>query len=255
MNPITGTAAINTMFADKTAVVTGAASGLGAASARRLARAGARVVVVDIDERGAEIAEDVGGRFVRLDVGDDDAWVQLAAELRADGGVHLAHLNAGILAAREPMEFLDTPVARVRQMIGVNLYGVLLGIHALAPVMLDTGGGAIVATASLAGLIPYGGDPVYAATKHAVVGLVTSVAPQLGRAGVRVHAICPGGIDTPMVTDRQKSDLAGRSRTMLDPSAVADAVAALLGRDDHGFVQTITEQDGVRTVDIRTTLG
>ena len=244
-----------TPFADRTAVVTGAASGLGAASARRLAQAGARVVVVDIDERGAEIAEEVGGRFVRLDVGDDDAWVRLAAELRADDGVHLAHLNAGILAAREPMAFLDTPIERVRQMIGVNLYGVLLGIHALAPAILDAGGGAVVATASLAGLIPYGGDPVYAATKHAVVGLVTSVAPQLGRAGVRVHAICPGGIDTPMVTDRQKSDLAGRSRAMLDPSAVADAVAALLARDDHGVVQTITEQYGVRTVDIRTTLG
>jgi NAD(P)-dependent dehydrogenase (short-subunit alcohol dehydrogenase family) len=242
-------------LADRTAVVTGAASGLGAASARRLAAAGARVVVVDIDERGAELAEAIGGRFVRLDVGDDAGWARLAAGLGADGGVHLAHLNAGILAAREPTAFLDTPIERMHQMIRVNLYGVLLGIHALAPAMLGAGGGAIVATASLAGLIPYGGDPVYAATKHAVVGLVTSVAPQLGRAGVRVHAICPGGIDTPMVTDRQKSDLAGRNRAMLDPSAVADAVASLLARDDHGVVQTITEQDGVRTVGIRSTLG
>jgi 3alpha(or 20beta)-hydroxysteroid dehydrogenase len=254
MSRITGTPTA-AMFADRTAVVTGAASGLGAASARRLAQAGARVVVVDIDARGAEIAEEVGGRFMHLDVGDDDAWDGLVADLRADGGVHLAHLNAGILAAHEPTAFLDTPIERIDQMIRVNLYGVLLGIHALAPVILDAGGGAIVATASLAGLLPYGGDPVYAATKHAVVGLVTSVAPQLGRAGVRVHAICPGGINTPMVTDRQKSDLAGRSRAMLDPSAVADAVAALLARDDHGVVQTITEQDGVRTVDIRTTLG
>ena len=244
-----------TAFAGKTAVVTGAASGVGAASARRLAQDGARVVAVDIDERGAEIAEEVGGRFVRLDVGDADAWTELVAGLRADGGVHLAHLNAGILAAREPQAFLETPVERYREMVDVNLYGVLLGIHALAPAIVDAGGGAIVATASLAGLLPYGGDPVYAATKHAVIGLVTSVAPQLGRAGVRVHAICPGGIDTPMVTDRQRTDLAGRSRAMLDPSDVAEAVAALLARDDSGIVQTITEEDGVRTANIPTTLG
>jgi NAD(P)-dependent dehydrogenase (short-subunit alcohol dehydrogenase family) len=244
-----------TAFAGKTAVVTGAASGVGAASARRLAQDGARVVAVDIDERGADVAEEIGGRFVRLDVGDADAWAELVAGLRADGGVHLAHLNAGILAAREPQAFLETPVERYREMVGVNLYGVLLGIHALAPAIVDAGGGAIVATASLAGLLPYGGDPVYAATKHAVIGLVTSVAPQLGRAGVRVHAICPGGIDTPMVTDRQRTDLAGRSRAMLDPSDVAEAVAALLARDDSGIVQTITEEDGVRTANIPTTLG
>lgn len=242
-------------FADKTAVVTGAASGVGAASARRLAEEGARVIAVDIDDRGAEVADQVGGRFVRLDVGDADAWVELAMELRADGGVHLAHLNAGILAARESRAFLETPLERYREMIGVNLYGVLFGIHALAPAIRDAGGGAIVATASVAGLLPYGGDPVYAATKHGVIGLVTSVAPQLGRAGVRVHAICPGGIDTPMVTDRQKTDLAGRSRAMLDPSEVAAAVAALLARDDSGVVQTITKEDGVRAVNIPTTLG
>jgi len=242
-------------FTDKVAVVTGAASGVGAATARRLAEEGARVVVLDVDERGAEVAEQVGGRFVRFDVGDGDAWVELAADLRADGGVHLAHLNAGILAAREPQAFLETPVERYREMIGVNLYGVLLGIHALAPAILDGGGGAIVATASLAGLLPYGGDPVYAATKHGVIGLVTSVAPQLGRAGVRVHAICPGGIDTPMVTDRQKTELTGRSRAMLDPSEVAEAVAALLASDDSGIVQTISKEGGVRAVNIATTLG
>jgi len=242
-------------FTDKVAVVTGAASGVGAASARRLSEEGARVVVLDIDERGAEVAEQVGGRFVRFDVGDGEAWVELAADLRADGGVHLAHLNAGILAAREPQAFLETPVERYREMIGVNLYGVLLGIHALAPAILDGGGGAIVATASLAGLLPYGGDPVYAATKHGVIGLVTSVAPQLGRAGVRVHAICPGGIDTPMVTDRQKTELTGRSRAMLDPSEVAAAVAALLASDDSGIVQTISKEGGVRAVNISTTLG
>lgn len=242
-------------FDGKTAVVTGAASGVGAASARRLAEDGANVIAVDIDEGGEAIAREVDGRFVRLDVSDADAWSALAAELRGGDGVHLAHLNAGILAAPQPERFLDTSIDRAQTMVGVNLFGVLFGIHALAPAIIASGGGAIVATASVAGLLPYGGDPVYSATKHGVIGLVTSVAPQLGRAGVRVHAICPGGIDTPMVTERQKSEMAGQQRSMLDPSEVAAAVAALLARDDSGAVQTITKEAGVRPVDIATVLG
>jgi NAD(P)-dependent dehydrogenase (short-subunit alcohol dehydrogenase family) len=242
-------------FDGTTAVVTGASSGVGAASARRLAEDGASVVLVDIDERGAELAESLGGRFVRLDVSDADAWDSFADDLRGEGGVHYAHLNAGILAAPEPEKFVDTSTERARTMVGVNLFGVLFGIHALAPAIIETGGGAIVATASVAGLLPYGGDPVYAATKHAVVGLVTSVAPQLGRAGVRVHAICPGGIDTPMVTERQKGEMAGQQRSMLHPSEVADAVAALLLREEGGVVQTITKEAGVRPVDVAVTLG
>lgn len=242
-------------FDGTTAIVTGAASGVGAASARRLAADGARVVLVDIDERGADLAASIGGRFVRLDVSDADAWDAFASELGADGGVHHAHLNAGILAAPTPEKFVATTTERARTMVGVNLFGVLFGIHALAPLIIESGGGSIVATASVAGLLPYGGDPVYAATKHGVIGLVTSVAPQLGRAGVRVHAICPGGIDTPMVTERQKSEMAGMQRSMLDPSEVADAVAALLLRDDSGVVQTITKEAGVQPVDIAVTLG
>jgi NAD(P)-dependent dehydrogenase (short-subunit alcohol dehydrogenase family) len=242
-------------FAGTTAVVTGAASGVGAASARHLTAGGALVVLVDIDERGADLAESLGGRFVRLDVSDAAAWDTFVDELRGDGGVHYAHLNAGILAAPEPERFVDTTTERARTMVGVNLFGVLFGIHALAPAIIESGGGGIVATASVAGLLPYGGDPIYAATKHAVIGLVTSVAPQLGRAGVRVHAICPGGIDTPMVTERQKGEMAGQQRSMLDPSEVADAVAALLLRDDAGIVQTITKEAGVRPVEIATVLG
>ncbi len=250
MSPVAGNA-----FDGTTAVVTGAASGVGAASARRLAEAGANVVLVDIDERGADLAESLGGRFVRLDVSDADSWDSFVDDLRSNGGVHYAHLNAGILAAPEPEEFLETSKDRARTMVGVNLFGVLFGIHALAPAIIESGGGGIVVTASVAGLIPYGGDPVYAATKHAAIGLVTSVAPQLGRAGVRVHAICPGGIDTPMVTERQKGEMAGQQRSMLHPSEVADAVATLLLRDDGGVVQTITKEAGVRPVDVAVTLG
>ena len=239
-------------FDGKTAVVTGAASGVGAASARRLAEDGARVVLVDIDEHGREIAGEVGGRFVRLDVSDADAWAALAGELRSDGGVQLAHLNAGILAAPHPEKFLDTSIDRARTMVGVNLFGVLFGIHALAPVMIAAGGGSMVATASVAGLLPYGGDPVYSATKHGVIGLVTSVAPQLGRAGVRVHAICPGGVDTPMAGGAWSSDEArARTKRTVPLGTMADAediasVAGFLLSDGarHVTGQTLTVDGG-----------
>jgi NAD(P)-dependent dehydrogenase (short-subunit alcohol dehydrogenase family) len=232
------------------ALVTGAASGVGAASARRLARDGASVVVVDIDDaNGTQVAEEVGGRFVHLDVSDDAGWRDLADELRAGDGVDLVHLNAGILAATDAVPFLETPVARYRTMVGVNLDGVVLGVHALAPVMIERSGGSIAVTASLAGLIPYGGDPMYAATKHGVVGFVRSVAPQLGRQGVRLHAICPSGIDTPMVAGARLEAGRAADRPFMPPEQVADAVAALLARDDTGRVQLISLSHGVEDVE------
>lgn len=237
------------MTAAPVAVVTGAASGVGAASARRLASGGASVVVVDVDDvGGARVADDVGGRFVHLDVGDQLGWARLAQELRGADGVALAHLNAGILTAPEDMPFLETPVDRSLTLVKVNLEGVILGTHALAAVMIERGGGAITVTASLAGLMPYGGDPVYAATKHGVVGFVRSVAPQLRRAGVRVNAICPSGIDTPMVAGARKASADEQRRAFLDPDAVAQAVETLLHSGDAGLVQYIAHGEDVVTV-------
>ncbi len=241
-------------FDDMVALVTGGASGVGAASARRLAAEGAHVIVADIAaDAAAAVAADIDGAHVQLDVADGVAWEALAAHL--EGGVDLVHLNAGILAAPIAESFLDTPVDRLVQMVGVNLHGVALGIRTLAPGMIEHGGGAIVATASVAGLLPYAGDPMYAATKHGIVGLVRSVAPQLGRAGVRVHAICPGGIDTPMVTERQKEAMSMAGRPVLDPSDVAAAVADLLARDDSGIVQTIVKERGIEEVETPRELG
>ncbi|MFO7589343.1 MAG: SDR family NAD(P)-dependent oxidoreductase [Acidimicrobiia bacterium] len=243
-------------FDGKVALVTGGAGGVGAASARHLAGEGAHVIVADIaDEAARAVADEIGGEHTALDVGDPKAWSALVTRAAEDRGIDLAHLNAGILAAAAPEPFLDTSVERLHQMERVNLDGVVLGIHALAPLMLARGGGSIVATASVAGLLPYAGDPMYAATKHGIVGLVRSVAPQLGRDGVRIHAICPGGIDTAMVSERQKDAMSMAGRPVLDPAEVAAAVADLLARDRGGAVQTIVQGQGVEDVETPRTLG
>jgi len=233
------------------AVVTGAASGIGAATARRLARDGATVLVCDVtDDAGAAVADEIGGRYVHLDVGDAAAWEDLAGEL-GDGRVESALLNAGILTAATPRPFLDVPAERLGRVRAVNLDGVLLGVRTLAPLMVGAGGGAIVATASLAGLGPYDDDPMYAATKHAVVGFVRSVAPQLAARGVRLHAICPGGVDTGLLDPARKARIVAAGRPMLDPSEVADAVAALLARDAGGVVATIVAGRGAQPYEFR----
>src|SRR5215218_5670767 len=108
----------------------------------------------------------------------------------------------------------------------------LLPVLALAPVMEGRGGGAIVCTASLAGLGPYYDDPFYAATKHAVVGFVRSAAPQLATGGVHIHAICPGGVQTALIDDFIQQRLTEGDRPTLDPAEVAVAVADMLASDD-----------------------
>ncbi len=235
------------------ALVTGAASGIGAASARRLAADGAEVLVCDVaDEAGTAVAAAIDARYVHLDVGDRDAWVGLAARLAGQPGrLRRVHLNAGIMSAPEPIPFLDLPVARLDRVRAVNLDGVVLGVHALAPLVASSGGGSIVVTASLAGLGPLADDAMYATTKHAVVGFVRSAAPELASRGVRLHAICPGGVDTGLL-DRHRKELARTSgRPLLDPDEVAAAVLALMARDDPGQVETIVSGRGAQRYEFR----
>jgi len=240
-------------FSGKVAIVTGAASGIGAASARHLAARGAHVVAVDLAEVGVQaVADEIDGTAAVLDVSDPDAWDDLIADVGGEyGGIDFAHLNAGIVTTPHPYSVLGVTVAQYRRVMGVNLDGVLLPAVRLAPVMQRRGGGSIVATASLAGLGPYYDDPFYAATKHAVVGFVRSAAPQLAAVGIRLHAICPGAVQTALIDEFIQRRLTEGARPALDPAEVAVAVADMLASDDAGLVRTIVKGRGVQDFEFR----
>ena len=184
-------------FANKVALVTGGASGIGRAVAERLAREGASVVIADIDEEaGSEIAAATGALFVRTDVSDPSALqAAVDATVEAHGRLDLAHLNAGVSTGENDVTQIG--IETYRRAVGINLDGVVFGTKAAVPAM--TGGGAIVVTASLAGLMAYTMDFMYGATKHAVVGFVRAVSEQLGARGITINAICPGFTDTPIL--------------------------------------------------------
>jgi NAD(P)-dependent dehydrogenase (short-subunit alcohol dehydrogenase family) len=225
-------------FDQKVAVVTGAASGIGAASARRLAREGASVIVTDVDaEAGSAVADEIDGRFVALDVGDPDAWDDLVSSV---DGVDLAHLNAGIPMGPYPVRIEQSVVADYRRVTAVNADGVFFGIRALVPAMEARGGGSIVVTASLAGLGPHEPDPVYAATKHFVIGLVRSLGAPLAELGITVNAVCPGGVDTALLEAiRHRDALRDAGRPLMDPDEIAKAAAMLLAGGETGQAYTV----------------
>jgi len=233
----------------KTALVTGAASGIGAASARHLAARGANVIACDLSEIGVRaVADEIGATAAVLDVSDVDAWERLLHDVFDEyGAIDLAHLNAGIPTTQHPYSILDVTVAQYRRVMGVNLDGVLLPTLGIARLMHShPHGAAIVATASLAGLGPYYDDPFYGATKHAVVAFVRSAAPQLAEAGIRIHAICPGGVQTALIDDYMREQIASRGAQMLDPAEVAEAVGDLLTAEESGLVRVIVKGRGVQ---------
>lgn len=208
----------------RTALVTGGSNGIGAAVVRALAaRGGWDIVVADIDEAaGAAIAGEVGGLFVRTDVADPAA--SLAAVEAAEstyGRLDFAHLNAGIAAQEGSVEGID--LATYRRIVGINLDGVFFGMQAVVPALRRAGGGSIVATASLAGLVPTPMTPVYSLTKHAVVGLVRSVADALRSENIRVSAVAPGFAETAIIAP-MKAAFDSSGFPLLTAEEVADVV-------------------------------
>jgi NAD(P)-dependent dehydrogenase (short-subunit alcohol dehydrogenase family) len=191
-------------FKGKCAVVTGAAGGIGRGAALAFAARGAGVVVADIavDAGRAVVAEieAAGGEalFVRCDVArNDDVEAMVAAAVARFGGVHCAFNNAGI--EEEHHRLAESDEAVYDRMMAINVKGVWLCLKHEIAQMLKQGGGAIVNTASVAGLVGAPKHAIYAASKHAVVGLTKSAAIEYGKKGIRVNSVCPGVIRTAML--------------------------------------------------------
>jgi NAD(P)-dependent dehydrogenase (short-subunit alcohol dehydrogenase family) len=137
------------------------------------------------------------------------------------GGLDIVHLNAGVTTGESDLEQLTDE--RYRRLLRVNVDGVVFGARAVLPVLRQRGGGDVVATASIAGVVPMPVDPLYSMTKHAVVGLVRSLGPVYEGQNIRINAVCPGITDTPMV-DRERARLEEAGFPLIQPSEIAEAV-------------------------------
>ena len=215
----------------RAALVTGGASGIGAAAVERLVAAGASVAVVDRDADAADtVAQRHGGLAIPGDVTDPATLpAAVAATEERFGRLDVVLLNAGVTAGQSGIEDLD--VDGYRRIVGVNLDHVVFGLTAAVPALRRAGGGHVIATASLAGIVAMPGDALYTATKHAVVGYVRSAAPTLAGEGIRVNAVCPGFADTPLIAG-VKGQFA--EFPLLTADEVAAAIEGILDRAEPG---------------------
>jgi NAD(P)-dependent dehydrogenase (short-subunit alcohol dehydrogenase family) len=193
----------------RSALVTGGASGIGAEAVALLEGEGCDVLSLDL----------VSG----FDVADAVAWEQV-------GAVDFAFLNAGVSTGVSEIAALDDE--RYRRALGANVDGVVFGARRMAQVMEP--GSAIVATASLAGLVAMPLDPIYTLTKHAVVGFARAVAPQLLARGITINAVCPGFADTPILDMEMREWVAGQSISLIPPETVAGAALAAARSGETG---------------------
>ncbi|MDE2403320.1 MAG: glucose 1-dehydrogenase [Sphingomonadales bacterium] len=221
-------------LAGRIALVTGAASGIGEACARRFADEGAIVMVSDIDlARGAAVATQIGGEFHALDVTDETAWTAAVARITArHGGLDVLVNNAGAGTggglSRETLE-------AHRRVMDINVTGTWLGIRAALPAFGAKGGGAVVNISSIDGLVGVEGLSSYVGSKFAVTGLTRSLALELGHANIRVNSVHPGITATPMVLKNAGATMARLEAAvarqpiarMAEPAEIAAAVLFL----------------------------
>ena len=244
-----------TMTLDKTIIVTGAASGIGQATAQRLAADGARVVLADRDETEALASEirDGGGQAMasRVDVmaaEQIDAMVHAAkAEFGAIGGL----VNAAGICISKRLE--DTTEEEWDRQLGVNLKGLFLCCRALIPAMRE-GGGAIVNIGSTAGLVGGPQTPAYCASKGGVVQLTRALAVDHAGDGIRVNCVCPGPVNTPMLSSVDESDFdvgvlidATLIKRVAQPGEIAGVIRFMLSDDASNMTGSIVVTDGGQT--------
>ena len=229
-------------FDGKVALVTGASRGQGAAEAQLFAGEGAKVIIADVREaEGTALAEKIegdGGQavFQHLDVSNAAAWGEAAAMIADQfGALHVLVNNAGI-ALRRP--FAETDIDDWNRVLAVNLTGPFLGLQVLAPIIRDSGGGAVVNTGSIAGMTGHFA-PAYSVSKWGLRGLTKSAAMEFAKWNIRVNAIHPGIVTTPLVEGSDDFVEAMEWMTPLDRSARADEMAkvvAFLASDDASFI-------------------
>ncbi|NUR71628.1 MAG: 3-oxoacyl-ACP reductase [Hamadaea sp.] len=230
-------------FEGRVAVVTGAASGIGLATSRRLAAEGATVVTVDLTDT-AELAAEIGGNAVVADIADEAAVEALYAGVKErHGRVDVAFHNAGI-SPPDDDSILDTGLAAWERVLRVNTTSVYLGCKYVLPIMLEQGKGSIVNTASFVALMGAATSQIaYTASKGGVLAMTRELGVQFARQGIRVNALCPGPVATPLLLELFAKDPERAARRLVhvpmgrfaQPEEIAAAVAFLAG-DDASFI-------------------